>query len=65
MVQGLTEHYKYIELMVYRDSSLNIKGTQSTVRHMYLDNLSRINADERSIAGRGAEMKRSLNPTPT
>ena len=54
MVQGMTDDYKVIKLMMYRDPSFNIDQIQSSMRHLYLDNLSRRNAIDNKITGRGA-----------
>ncbi|CAM9676984.1 unnamed protein product, partial [Laminaria digitata] len=56
MVQGPTDDYKDIKLMMYRDPSFNLEQIQSTMMHLYLDNLSRRNANDSKIAGRGAAM---------
>ncbi len=64
MVQGLTEEYKDIKLMMYRDPLFTIEQIQSTMRHLYLDNLSRRNTKESRIAGRGAAMIAEPTPDP-
>ena len=51
---GFTAEYKDIKIMVYRDPTFDINQMQSTMRHLYLDDLSR-NSDI-TIAGRGVAM---------
>ena len=53
-VQGFTAEYKDIKMMMYRDPAFDTDQIQSTMRHLYLDDLSR-NSDTK-IAGRGAAM---------
>ncbi|CAN0299657.1 unnamed protein product, partial [Scytosiphon promiscuus] len=64
MVQGLTDDYKDIKLIMYRDPSFNLEQIQSTMRHLYLDNLSRRNANDGKIAGRGAAMMAETTSDP-
>ena len=53
-VQGFTAEYKDIKMMMYRDPTFDIDQMQSTMRHLYLDDISR-NSDT-TIAGRGVAM---------
>ena len=53
-LQGFTSEYKDIKTMMYRNSTFDIDQIQSTMRHLYLDDLSR-NSDT-GIAGRGVAM---------
>ena len=46
--------YKDIEMVMYRDPTFDIDQIQSTMRHLYLDDLS-CNSDTK-IAGRGVAM---------
>ena len=50
-VQEFMAEYKDIKMMMYRDPTFDIDQMQSTMRHLYLDDLSR-NSDTK-IAGRG------------
>ena len=40
-VQGFTSEYKDIKMMMYRDPASDTDQMQSTMRHLYLDDLSR------------------------
>ena len=53
-VQGFTSEYKDIKMMLCRDPTFDIDQMQSTMRHLYLDDLSR-NSDTK-IVGRGVAM---------
>ena len=53
-VQGFTSENKDIKMMMYGDPTFDIDQMQSTMRHLYLDDLSR-NSDTK-IAGRGVSM---------
>ena len=53
-VQGFSSQYKDIKMMMYRDPTFDIDQMQSTMRHLYLDDILR-NSDTR-IAGRGVVM---------
>ncbi|CAN0181136.1 unnamed protein product, partial [Laminaria digitata] len=55
-VQGFTSDYRDIKLMMYRDPSFDIDQMQSTMRHLYLDDLSRNSVVKGKIAGRGVAM---------
>jgi len=55
-VQGFTSDYKDIKLMMYRDPTFDIEQMQSTMRHLYLDDLSRNSGAKGKIAGRGVAM---------
>ena len=50
-IQGFTSEYKNIKMMMYRDPTFDIDQMQSTMRHFYLEDLSR-NSNTR-IAGGG------------
>lgn len=54
-VTGFTSDYKDIKLMMYRDPTFDIDQMQATMRHLYLDDLSRGSSSEK-IAGRGTAM---------
>ncbi|CAM9496159.1 unnamed protein product [Laminaria digitata] len=56
MAQALTDDHKDVKLMTYRDLSFNLEQIQSTMRYLYLDNLSRRNANDSKNAGHGAAM---------
>ena len=53
-VQGFASEYKGINMKMYRDLNFGIDQMQSTMRHLYLDHLSR-NSNTK-IAGRGVAM---------
>ena len=53
-VQVFTAEYKGIKMMMYRDPMFDIDQMQSTMRHLYLDDISR-NSDTK-IVGRGVAM---------
>ena len=55
-VQGLTAEYMDINLMMYRDPTFDIEQMQSTMRHLFLDDLPRNDAAMGAIAGRGIAM---------
>ena len=42
--------------MMYRDPTVDLAQIQTTMRHLYLDNLSRSNEAKGRIAGRGVAM---------
>ena len=49
-VQGFTPEYESISLMMYRDSTFDLAQIQTTMRHLYQDNLSRSNEAKGRIA---------------
>ena len=53
-VQGFTSENKDIKMMMYQDPTFDIDQIQSTMRHLYLDDLSR--CSDTKIAGRGVSM---------
>ena len=53
-VQAFTSEYKDIKTVMYRDPNFDIDQMQRTMRHLYLDHISR-NSDTK-IAGRGVAM---------
>ena len=55
-VQGFTAECKRIKLMMYRDPTFNIDYMQSTLRHLYLDDLFRNEGAKGVIVGRGIAM---------
>ncbi|CAN0596200.1 unnamed protein product, partial [Laminaria digitata] len=55
-VQGFTPDYKDIKLMMYRNPTFDIEQMQTTMRHLYLDDLSRNGGAKGKIAGRGVAM---------
>ena len=55
-VQGFTAEYKDIKLMMYRDPTFDIDQMQSTMGHLYLDDISRSNGANEKIAGGGVAM---------
>ena len=57
-VQGFTAEYKD-KMMMYRDPTFDINQMQSTMRHLYLDDLFR-NSDTK-IVGRGVAMTAATN----
>ena len=54
MLRGITSDFDYIRNTSYRDPNFGLKDTQSTMRRMYIDDLSC--KDKPKIAGRGAAM---------
>ena len=58
-VQGFTARYKDIKMMMYRDPTFDIDQMQSTMRHFYLDDVSR--DSDTKIAGRGVAMTAASN----
>ncbi|CAN0244684.1 unnamed protein product [Laminaria digitata] len=54
IVQGLPEIYRDIKLTTYKDLHFDLPKIQSTMRHLYLDGLSRGKSGK--IAGRGTIM---------
>ncbi|CAN0425279.1 unnamed protein product, partial [Laminaria digitata] len=54
IVQGLPESYRDINLTTYKDPDFDLSKIQSTMRHLYLDGLSRGKTGK--IAGRGTIM---------
>lgn len=54
-VRGVTSEHKDIKLMMYRDPTFDIDQMQTTMRHLYPDDLSRGSSTEK-IAGRGTAM---------
>ena len=56
VVQGFTPEYESIKLMMYRDPTFDVAQIQTTMRRMYLDNLSRSKEAGGRIAGRGIAM---------
>ena len=56
VVQGFTPEYESIKLMMYRDPTFDLAQIQTTMRPLYLDNLSRSNEVKGRIAGRGVAM---------
>ena len=53
-VQGFSAEYKDTEMMMHRDPTFDIDQMRSTMRHLYLDDLSR-NSDTK-VGGRGKAM---------
>lgn len=41
IVQGLPENYRQIKFIMYKDLGFNLTNIQATMRHLYLDGLSR------------------------
>ena len=56
MVQGLTTDCREVKMIAYRHRKMGLEEIQSTMRSMYLDDMSRRNNYRRGIAGRGAAM---------
>ena len=54
-VTSVTDEYKDVKMMMYRNSSFDIDQMQTTERHMFLDQQSR-NGMKGRIAGRGTAM---------
>lgn len=54
--------YNNIELVMYRDPTVNIDEMQSTLRHLYLDELARNDGEKGAVAGGGIAM---TGETPT
>ena len=54
-VTGFTDNYKDVKMMMYRDPSFDVDQMQTTMRHMFLDELSR-NGTKGRIAGRDSVM---------
>ena len=54
-VQGFSDEYKDVKLMVFRDPTFNVLDMQSTMRNIFLDEQSRKGRKGR-IAGRGFAM---------
>ncbi|CAN0243826.1 unnamed protein product [Laminaria digitata] len=54
MLRGITSSYDYIRNTSYRDPNFGRKDKQSTMRRMYIDDLSRKGTPK--VAGRGAAM---------
>ena len=54
IVQGLPESYRDIKLTTYKDPDFDLSKIQTTMRHLYLDGLSRRMTGK--IAGRGTIM---------
>ena len=54
-VQGFSDEYKDVKLMVFRDPTFNVLDMQSTMRNIFLDEQSRKRRKGR-IAGRGFAM---------
>lgn len=50
IIQGLTDDYKDIKLVMYRDTLFNIEQIQITRIHLYLNDLSRRNTNGSKIA---------------
>lgn len=55
-MQGFTSDFKDIKLMMYRDPTFDTDQIQTTMRHLYLDYLSRSNSAKGKIAGRRVAM---------
>ena len=53
-VQGFTSEYKDVKMMMYRDPTFDIHQMQSTMRHLYLDDISHNN--DAKITGSGVAM---------
>ena len=60
MVQGLPESYRDIKLTTYTDPHFDLTKIQATMRHLYLDGLSRNETGR--IAGRGTAMITASEP---
>ncbi|CAN0373449.1 unnamed protein product, partial [Scytosiphon promiscuus] len=58
IVQGFSPEYESIKLMMYRDPTFDLAQIQTTMRHLYLDNLSRSNEAKGRIVGRGVAIKK-------
>ncbi|CAM9499401.1 unnamed protein product [Laminaria digitata] len=56
VVQGFTPEYESIKLMMYRGPTFDLAQIQTTMRHLYVDNLSRSKEAGGRIAGRGIAM---------
>lgn len=54
-IEGFTDDYKDVKMMVYRDPTFDISQMQSTMRHIFIGEQSRNGAKGR-IAGRGIAM---------
>ncbi|CAM9621858.1 unnamed protein product [Laminaria digitata] len=59
MLRGLTSDYDYIRNTSYRDPNFGLKDMQSTMRRMYIDDLSRKGTPK--VAGRGGAMSANHN----
>ena len=55
-VQGFAAEYNDIKLITYRDPTFDIDQMQTTMRYLYLDDLSRNDGAKVAIAGRGMAM---------
>ena len=55
-VQGFTAEYKDIKLMMHRDPTFDIEYMQSTIHHVFIEDLSRNDGAMGAIAGRGIAM---------
>ena len=64
IVQGLPEKYRDIKLTTYKDPDFDLPKLQATMRHLYLDDLSRSKDKGGLIAGRGAAMLVESRPDP-
>ena len=65
IVHGIPDKYRDIKLTPYKDPEFDLPNIQATMRHLYLDGLSRNKGKGKLIAGRGAamSMKSDLDPT--
>lgn len=64
VLQGLTEEYRDVKLMTWKDPDFDLPKIQSVLRHLYLDGLSRNKTGR--IAGRGTAMTAtSATPDPS
>ena len=63
-VQGFTAECKDIKVMMYRDPTFDIDQMQSTMRYLYLDDLSRSNGAKGKIAGRGIAISAGTRTCP-
>ena len=64
VLRGLTEEYRDVKLMTWKDPDFDLPKIQSVLRHLYLDGLSRNRTGR--IAGRGTAMTAtSATPDPS
>ncbi|CAN0370873.1 unnamed protein product, partial [Scytosiphon promiscuus] len=56
IVQGLPDKYRDIKLTTYKDPEFDLPKIQATMRHLYLDDLSRSKGRDGGIAGRCVAM---------
>ena len=62
-IQGFTPEYRDIK-MIYRDPAFDIDQMQSTMHHLFLDELSRSNGAKGKIAGCGVAMTAKQTTCP-